>query len=82
MGGRRELILDTAIGLLGDSGVHAVTHRAVDGAAGLAAGSTSNYFRSRDALLEAVVERFAARAHGRAHRSASVKNASAFAAST
>jgi AcrR family transcriptional regulator len=41
--------------------VHAVTHLAVDGAAGLAAGSTSNYFRSRDALLEAVVERFAAR---------------------
>jgi AcrR family transcriptional regulator len=61
VGGRRELILDTAIALLGDGGVHAVTHRAVDGAADLAAGSTSNYFRSRDALLEAIVERFAAR---------------------
>jgi len=38
-----------------------VTHRAVDAAADLPAGSTSNYFRSRDALFEGVVERFAAR---------------------
>ena len=41
--------------------MHGLTHRAVDTAAGLAAGSASNYFRSRDALLNAVVERFAAR---------------------
>jgi AcrR family transcriptional regulator len=58
---RREVILDAAIGLLGGEGVHRVTHRAVDAAAGLPAGSTSNYFRTRDALLNAVVERFAAR---------------------
>jgi DNA-binding transcriptional regulator YbjK len=58
---RRELILDAAIDLLGSGGAHAVTHRAIDAAAGLPAGSTSNYFRSRDALLEAVVERFADR---------------------
>jgi DNA-binding transcriptional regulator YbjK len=61
MTSRREQILDTAIDLLGSGGAHAVTHRAIDSAAGLPAGSTSNYFRSRDALLEAVVERFAAR---------------------
>lgn len=41
--------------------MHALTHRAVDTAAGLPAGSTSNHFRTRDALLNAVVERFAAR---------------------
>ncbi len=35
--------------------------RAVDAAAGLPAGSTSSHFRTRDALLNAVVERFAAR---------------------
>ena len=61
MATRRDDLLDAAIALLGTEGVHGVTHRAVDAAAGLPAGSTSNYFRTRDALFEAVVERFAAR---------------------
>ena len=61
MPGRRDDLLDAAIALLGVEGVHGVTHRAVDAAAGVPAGSTSNYFRTRDALLEAVGERFAAR---------------------
>jgi DNA-binding transcriptional regulator YbjK len=61
MANRRDDLLDAAIALLGGQGVHGVTHRAVDAAAGLPAGSTSNYFRTRDALLEAAVERFAAR---------------------
>jgi DNA-binding transcriptional regulator YbjK len=61
MADRRERILDAAIELLGGRGVRAVTHRAVDAAAGLPAGSTSNHFRTSDALLEAVVDRFAAR---------------------
>ena len=61
MASRREQLLDAAIELLGSGGAHAVTHRAIDAAAGLPAGSTSNYFRSRNALLEAVVERFAER---------------------
>jgi AcrR family transcriptional regulator len=58
---RREELLDAAIAVLGRSGIHGVTHRAVEAAAGLPAGSTSNHFRTRDALLNAVVERFAAR---------------------
>ena len=57
---RRELLLDAAISVLGESGMHGLTHRAVDAAAELPAGSTSNHFRTRDALLGAVVERFAA----------------------
>jgi AcrR family transcriptional regulator len=61
MAGRREELLDAAITVLGERGIHALTHRAVDTAAGLPAGSTSNHFRTRDALLDAVVERFAAR---------------------
>jgi AcrR family transcriptional regulator len=61
MATRRDVILDAAIDLLGSGGARAVTHRAIDAAAGLPVGSTSNYFRSRDALLEAVVERFADR---------------------
>jgi DNA-binding transcriptional regulator YbjK len=47
--------------VLGRSGIPSLTHRAVDAAAGLPAGSTSNHFSTRDALLNAVVERFAAR---------------------
>ena len=61
MTGRRDDLLDAAICLLSERGTHALTHRAVDAAAGLPAGSASNYFRTRDALLNAVVERFAAR---------------------
>jgi DNA-binding transcriptional regulator YbjK len=58
---RREVLLDTAIKLVGTRGAHGLTHRAVDAAAGLPAGSTSNHFRTRAALLDGVVERFAAR---------------------
>jgi len=61
MATRRELLLDAAIDLLGDGGVHAVTHRAVDARAGVGAGSTANLFGTRQALLEAVVDRFAER---------------------
>jgi len=61
MANRREALLDAAITVLGERGIHALTHRAVDATAGLPAGSTSNHFRTRDALLNAVVERFAAR---------------------
>jgi AcrR family transcriptional regulator len=61
MGNRREDLLDAAICVLGERGVHGLTHRAVDAAAGLPAGSTANHFRTRDALLNAVVERFAVR---------------------
>lgn len=58
---RREELLDAAIAVLGGSGMHGLTHRRVDAAAGLPAGSASNHFRTRDALLNAVVERFAQR---------------------
>lgn len=58
---RREQILDAAIGLLGREGVRGVTHRAVDTTADVPPGTTSNYFRTRDALFDAVVDRFAER---------------------
>ena len=59
--GRREQLLDAAITLLGERGVHGVTHRAVDAGAGLPAGSTTNHFSTRDKLLDAIVERHADR---------------------
>jgi AcrR family transcriptional regulator len=59
--GRREDLLDAAIAVLGGQGMRGLTHRAVDAAAGLPAGSTSNLFRTREALLRGVIERIAAR---------------------
>jgi AcrR family transcriptional regulator len=54
------MLLDAAIGVLGERGMRALTHRAVDAAAGVAAGSAANYFPTREALLEAIVERVSA----------------------
>ncbi|MEV5411368.1 TetR family transcriptional regulator [Thermopolyspora sp. NPDC052614] len=55
--GRRRALMDAAIELLAASGVHGLTHRAVEKAAGLPQGTASNYFRSREALLVAAAER-------------------------
>ncbi len=54
---RGRLVADTAISVLADRGSRGLTHRAVDRAAGLAEGSTSNLFRTRDALLAATLRR-------------------------
>ncbi|MFJ3878935.1 TetR/AcrR family transcriptional regulator [Streptomyces sp. NPDC090077] len=56
---RRTLIADTAIALVAASGLRGLTHRAVDGAAALPAGSTSYYFRTRTALIGACYRRLA-----------------------
>ena len=54
---RRLALTDAAIAVLGRAGAHGLTHRAVDDEAGLPKGTTSNYFPSRDALLEATLAR-------------------------
>lgn len=59
-GGRRERSLEAAVAVLGAEGARGLTHRAVDAAAGLPAGSTSNYFRTRQSLVEAIIEHLAA----------------------
>ncbi|MGW3957560.1 TetR/AcrR family transcriptional regulator [Streptomyces sp. NPDC004752] len=58
---RADLVADTAIALLAERGMRGLTHRAVDEAAGLPQGSTSNVARTRQALLELVVRRHAVR---------------------
>jgi DNA-binding transcriptional regulator YbjK len=58
---RREHLLDAAIRVLGERGVRAVTHRAVDAEAAVSSGSTANYFSTREALFAAIVERFSER---------------------
>jgi DNA-binding transcriptional regulator YbjK len=54
---RREALADAAIAIVAQEGTHGLSHRAVDEAAEVPRGTTSNYFRSRDALLEAAVTR-------------------------
>ena len=50
---------DAAIGVLADHGGRGLTHRAVDQAAGLPPGTTSNYARTREALLTLTLTRIA-----------------------
>jgi AcrR family transcriptional regulator len=57
---RRAQLTDAAIVTLARCGMRGLTHRAVDRAAGVAEGSTSYYFRTRDALLQATMDRLAA----------------------
>jgi DNA-binding transcriptional regulator YbjK len=45
-------VAEAALGVLAEQGSRGLTHRAVDSAAGLPPGSTSNHFRTRSALLE------------------------------
>lgn len=54
---RRTEILDGALAVLAAHGMRGLTHRAVDAAAGLPAGSSSYYFRSRGALVAGCVQR-------------------------
>ncbi|MGJ6980702.1 TetR/AcrR family transcriptional regulator [Aestuariimicrobium soli] len=61
MPSQRERALDAAIDLLGTRGLKALTHRGVDRRADLPPGSTSNYFRTRDALLVGASERIVER---------------------
>lgn len=54
---RRTQLADAGLAVLAEAGARGLTHRAVDTAAGLPAGTASNYFRTRDALLGALGER-------------------------
>jgi DNA-binding transcriptional regulator YbjK len=50
-------LLDAALTVVADKGMKGLTHRAVDAAAQLPEGTTSNYYRNRAALVEAVLDR-------------------------
>ncbi|MEU6587560.1 TetR family transcriptional regulator [Nocardia sp. NPDC046763] len=58
---RRTLIVDSAIDLIATQGLRALTHRALDTALELPAGSASYYFRTKRALIEAIVDRITTR---------------------
>jgi DNA-binding transcriptional regulator YbjK len=56
---RARLVGDAAIAVLAEQGARGLTHRAVDAAAGLPTGTTSNYARTRVALLTLALARIA-----------------------
>ncbi|WP_280258041.1 TetR/AcrR family transcriptional regulator [Nocardia abscessus] len=60
-GDRRALLVDTAIELIATRGLRALTHRALDTELGLPGGSASYYFRTKRALIEAIVDRITTR---------------------
>lgn len=60
---RRQLIARTALHVLATAGARGLTHRAVDTAAAVPAGSTSYYFRTRAALLSACLDDLVAQDH-------------------
>jgi len=53
----RTRALDAAIDLVGTQGLRALTHARVDERAGIPKGSTSNYYRTRQARLSGVLDR-------------------------
>lgn len=54
---RRRRLTDAGIGVLAREGARGLTHRAVDAEAQVPAGTTSNYFRSRSALVAGLTRR-------------------------
>lgn len=58
---RRDLLADAGLRVLAQAGARGLTHRAVDREAGVPAGTASNYFRSREALLNGLADRIFAR---------------------
>lgn len=57
---RRDEVLDAAIKLLAERGSRGLNHRAVDAAADVPEGTTSNHFRSRNDLILGICDRFTA----------------------
>ena len=57
LGGRAGQVADAAIAVLAEHGARGLTHRAVDQAASLPSGTTSNYARTREALLTLTLTR-------------------------
>jgi AcrR family transcriptional regulator len=54
---RRELIADAALAELDESGIAAITHRAVAERAGVPAASLAHYFPTSESLVEAALDR-------------------------
>lgn len=65
---RRQLIADAGVHIIATQGLRALTHRAVDRAAGIAESGTSYHARTRRALIELIIDELAARSTADAER--------------
>lgn len=61
--GRRQRLVETALTLMMEHGVAALSHRAVAAAAQVPLGSTTYYFKDLDALLLAAMDELTQRTH-------------------
>jgi len=57
MADRRTTLADAALTIVADHGLKGLTHRAVDREASVPPGTTSNYYRTRAALIAATIDR-------------------------
>ena len=58
---RRTLLADAAVRVLAQQGSRGLTHRAIDAEAEVPKGTTSNYFTSRDEVIDAILLRISER---------------------
>lgn len=58
---RRVQLADAAVSVLARQGSRGLTHRAVDDEAAVPRGTTSNYFASRDKIIDAILHRISQR---------------------
>ena len=58
---RRTELTDAAVRVLARQGSRGLTHRAVDAEAGVPSGTASNYFASRDSIVDAIIGRIGER---------------------
>lgn len=62
--GRPNRLVDAALEVMLEAGIHKLTHRAVAAKAGVPLGSTTYYFKDIDSLLSAAIERLIGDARG------------------
>lgn len=58
---RRTLLSDAAVRVLAHQGSRGLTHRTIDAEAGVPKGTTSNYFATRDEIVDAILARIGER---------------------
>lgn len=58
---RRSQLADAGLRILAREGARGLTHRAVDAEAGVPKGTSSNYFRAREDVIAALIERIGER---------------------
>lgn len=59
--GRRKVLTDAAVHVLAQQGSRGLTHRALDAEAGVPRGTSSNFFATKDSIIDAILVRIGER---------------------